>query len=237
MTSDSPPKATPEGDAIQAQSLHLKLGARVRAYFLAGILVTAPVSITFYIAWQFIKFVDDQVSPLIPPAYNPQNWGIPGFGLVLVAVSLTLIGALTAGLAGRLLVRVYDAVLDRMPVLRGIYSAVKQIFETMLAQKADAFREVVLIEYPRNGIWTLGFITGTTNGEVRDHFGEEMVNVFVPTTPNPTSGFLLFLPRREVQVLDMNVEDGIKMVVSTGIITPPARPKETQEALSLTAAS
>ncbi|MBC7953734.1 MAG: DUF502 domain-containing protein [Rhodospirillaceae bacterium] len=221
MNSDAP-----QSTSTETESLHLGLAARLRAYFFAGILVTAPVSITFYIAWQFVKFMDDQVSPLIPPAFNPQNWGIPGFGLVLVAVSLTLIGALTAGLAGRLLVRVYDAVLERMPVLRGIYSAVKQIFETMLAQKANAFREVVLIEYPRAGIWTLGFITGTTDGEVRECFDKEMVNVFVPTTPNPTSGFLLFVPRSDVKVLEMNVEDGIKMVVSTGILTPPPRKAE-----------
>jgi uncharacterized membrane protein len=219
MTSEVQP--TPPSDSVT--STQIGLMARLRAYFFAGILVTAPVSITFYLAWKFIKFMDDQVSPLIPPAFNPQNWGIPGFGLVLVVVVLTLTGALTAGLAGRMLVRLYDAVMERMPVLRGIYSAVKQIFETMLAQKANAFREVVLIEYPRKGIWTLGLITGTTGGEVRECFSEEMVNVFVPTTPNPTSGFLLFLPRSEVHVLDMNVEDGIKMVVSTGIIVPPVK--------------
>lgn len=219
MTSQTPEQIPP-----QPVPLHLGIFNRLKAYFFAGILVTAPVSITFYIAWQFIQFMDDQVSPLIPPAFNPKTWGIPGFGLVAVVVSLTLIGALTAGFAGRILVRLYDAVLERMPVLRGIYSAVKQIFETMLAQKANAFREVALIEYPRQGIWTLAFITGATAGELRSRFDEEMVNVFVPTTPNPTSGFLLFLPRRDVQVLDMSVEDGIKMVVSTGIITPPEKP-------------
>ncbi|MEW5730032.1 MAG: DUF502 domain-containing protein [Pseudomonadota bacterium] len=231
----------PSGDVpAPAESLHMGLGARLRAYFFAGILVTAPVSITFYLAWQFIKFMDNQVSPLIPPAWNPQNWGIPGFGLIMIVLALTMIGMLTAGFAGRLLVKLQDAVLERMPVIRSIYSAVKQIFETMLAQKANAFREVVLIEYPRKGIWTLGFITGTTNGEVRDRFEQEMVNVFVPTTPNPTSGFLLFLPRSEVQVLDMNVEDGIKMVVSTGILTPPAKkkaPTGTKPAVSPSAAS
>ncbi len=205
--------------------MRLSLMGRLRTYFFAGVLITAPVSITFYIAWQFIKFMDNQVSPLIPPQYNPQNWGVPGFGLVLVAVSLTLLGALTAGFLGRVLVRLYDAVLQRMPVLSSIYMAVKQIFETMLAQKANAFREVVLIEYPRKGIWTLGFITGTTGGELARHFTQDMVNVFVPTTPNPTSGFLLFLPRSEVQVLDMSVEDGIKMVVSTGILTPQEKPE------------
>ncbi len=222
MTSEAP-DVTPNPPGDDGQPWHLTLIGRLRAYFFAGILVTAPVSITFYIAWQFIQFMDDQVSPFIPPAFNPKNWGIPGFGLVAVVVSLTLIGALTAGFFGRVLVRLYDAVLERMPVLRGIYSAVKQIFETMLAQKANAFREVALIEYPRKGIWTLAFITGTTTGDVRSRFDEEMVNVFVPTTPNPTSGFLLFLPRRDVQVLDMTVEDGIKMVVSTGIITPPEK--------------
>jgi uncharacterized membrane protein len=229
MSSHLPPSSQPNAEP---ESLHLGVIARLRAYFFAGILVTAPVSITFYIAWQFIRFMDDQVSPLIPPAFNPKNWGIPGFGLVLVVVSLTLIGALTAGFAGRMLVRVYDAVLERMPVLRGIYSAVKQVFETMLAQKASAFREVALIEYPRKGIWTLAFITGTTSGDVRARFDEEMVNVFVPTTPNPTSGFLLFLPRRDVHVLDMSVEDGIKMVVSTGIITPPDKAGITPSAVS-----
>ncbi len=218
MTSDipTPPAAEPE-----KLPWHLSLLGRLRAYFFAGILVTAPVSITFYIAWQFIQFMDDTVSPLIPPTLNPKNWGIPGFGLVAVVVSLTLIGALTAGFAGRMLVRLYDAILERMPVLRGIYSAVKQIFETMLAQKANAFREVALIQYPRQGIWTLAFITGSPKGELGRCFDREMVNVFVPTTPNPTSGFLLFLPRDEVRVLEMSVEDGIKMVVSTGIITPP----------------
>lgn len=204
------------------------LSARIRAYFFAGILVTAPVSITFYLAWQFIQFMDNQVSPLIPLAWNPRNWGIPGFGLLVVVAALTLIGMLTAGFAGRIFVKLSEAVLQRMPVIRSIYSAVKQIFETVLAQKTNAFREVVLIEYPRPGLWVLGFIAGTTNGEVGARFEEEMVNVFIPTTPNPTSGFLLFVPRKDVTVLDMTIEDGIKMVVSTGIITPPAKAKLVQ---------
>lgn len=221
MNSSSP--ETPPGH--EAENLHMSMGARLRAYFFAGVLVTAPVAITFYIAWQFINAVDNWVSPIIPPAFNPQNWGVPGFGLILVGLSLTVIGALTAGFAGRMFLQISEAVLAHMPVIRSIYAAVKQIFETVLAQKANAFREVVLIEYPRSGIWTLGFITGSTSGEVGEHFKDEMVNVFIPTTPNPTSGFLLFLPRREVDVLEMSVEDGIKMVVSTGIITPAHRRK------------
>lgn len=202
---------------------HIGVMARLRAYFFAGILVTAPISITFYLAWQFIKFMDNQVWPFIPPELNPQNWGFPGFGLIVVVVGLTLIGMLTAGFVGRILVKVYDLLLERMPVLSGIYSAVKQIFETMLAQKANAFREVALIEYPRPGIWTMAFITGASRGEIATIFDEDMVNVFVPTTPNPTSGFLLFLPRKDVRVLDMSVEEGLKMVISTGILVPPHR--------------
>ncbi|NFV79837.1 DUF502 domain-containing protein [Magnetospirillum aberrantis] len=231
MTSQTP-EISPPPPEPEKLPWHLTLLGRLRAYFFAGILVTAPVSITFYLAWKFILFMDDQVSPLIPPAFNPKNWGIPGFGLVAVVVSLTLVGALTAGFFGRVLVRLYDTVLERMPVLRGIYSAVKQIFETMLAQKANAFREVALIEYPRKGIWTLAFITGTPKGQLRSCFDDEMVNVFVPTTPNPTSGFLLFLPKRDVRILDMSVEDGIKMVVSTGIITPSEKPQVSPNARS-----
>lgn len=218
---------------LKAVPFHIGLMARLRAYFFAGILVTAPVSITFYIAWQFVKFMDNQVSPLIPPEINPKYMGFPGFGLIVVIVGLTLIGMLTAGFVGRILVKLYDIILQRMPVLSGIYSAVKQIFETMLAQKANAFREVALIEYPRAGIWTLGFITGSTNGELQDHFTEPMVNVFVPTTPNPTSGFLLFLPRRDVRILQMGVEEGLKMVISTGILTPPSHKPADQPELEL----
>ncbi len=203
------------------QNWHLSLMGRLRAYFFAGVLITAPIAITFYIAWQFIRWVDSWVSPLIPPAYNPQNWGVPGFGLVSVVVGLTLIGALTAGLAGRLFVRLSDAVVSRMPVVSSIYGATKQVLETMLANKADSFREVVLVEYPRKDVWTIGFITGATGGHAKSHFGEvDMVNVFVPTTPNPTSGFLLILPRDQVKVLDIGVEEGFKMLISMGIIAP-----------------
>lgn len=212
------------------KTVQLGLAARLRAYFFAGILITAPISITFYLAWIFVSFVDEKVTPLIPDAYNPQRWGVPGVGLLIIVVALTLIGALTAGWAGRTVLKVSEQVLAQMPVIRSIYSATKQIFETVLAQKSNAFREVVLIEYPRRGIWTLAFLSGTTGGEVRAVADRDMVNVFVPTTPNPTSGFLLFLPREDVRHLDMTVEEGIKMVVSGGIITPEWKPKAAEPA-------
>ncbi len=197
------------------------LMARLRAYFLAGVLVTAPIAITVYLVWLFIDIVDRQVTPLIPDRYNPEQWGVPGMGLVIVVVFLTLVGAMTAGLLGRSLVRLSESLLARMPIIRTVYGATKQVFETVLAQQSNAFREAALIEYPRRGAWCICFITGKTSGEVQHVTAEEVINVFVPTTPNPTSGFLLFVPRREVHVLEMSVEDAIKMVVSGGIITPP----------------
>ncbi len=208
----------PETD--EEQPLHLSVMGRLRAYFFAGVLVTAPMSITFYIAWGFINWIDGWVSPLIPPHLNPQNWGVPGFGLVSITLFLTMVGALTANFAGRLLMRLSDRVLGRMPVINSIYGTVKQVLETMLANKADSFREVALVEYPRKGCWTIGFIAGASSGQIQSGFDEEMANIFVPTTPNPTSGFLLVVPRRELKVLAMTVEEGFKMLISMGIITP-----------------
>lgn len=200
--------------------------ARIRGYFFAGVLITAPLGITIYIAWAFISWVDGQVIPLLPERYNPENYlpfSVPGIGLLIVLVGLTLIGALTAGLIGRLFVNMSERLLNRMPVVRSLYGATKQIFETVLAQKSTAFREVVLVEYPRRGVWTIGFITGTTEGEIQELTEDEVVNIFLPTTPNPTSGFLLFVPRSDIVTLHMSVEDGMKMVVSGGLISPPDR--------------
>lgn len=200
--------------------------ARLRAYFFAGILVTAPIGITLYLTWLIIDFVDGRVTPLIPHRYNPETYlpfGVPGLGVVVAVVFLTLVGALTAGLLGRWVVRLSDRMMQRMPVVRNVHSALKQILETVLAQQSNAFRKVVLVEYPRRGMWALGFLTGETVGEVQHLTEDDVLNVFLPTTPNPTSGFLLFVPRDEVFVLSMTVEEGIKMVVSGGIVTPPDR--------------
>ena len=213
MTAKSP-------EIVEKIPFHQNVMGRLRTYFFAGILVTAPISVTFYIAWEFIRWVDDLVKPLIPPEWNPQNWGVPGFGLVCVVVGLTTVGALTPGMVGRIFYRLSEAVLSRMPIMFGIYGTVKQVLETMLANKANAFREVTLVEYPRKGGWTLGFIAGATSGQAQSFFEEEMANVFVPTTPNPTSGFLLVVPRNELRILSMSVEDGFKMLISMGIITP-----------------
>src|SRR5262245_58067980 len=208
-------------------AFHMSLGARLRTYFFAGILITAPVSLTIYLAWLFIRFVDEQVFSVIPQEYNPETYlpfSIPGIGLLLALVFLTLIGALTAGILGRAINHLFENVLTRLPVIRSLYGAIKQIMDTVVANKSAAFRECVLIEYPRKGMWTLGFITGTTKGAVQDRLAEEMINVFVPTAPNPTSGFLLFVPERDVIRLKMPIEDGLKLVVSGGIVTPQGEP-------------
>ena len=199
---------------------------RLRGYFLAGILVTAPLGVTALLAWWIITFIDERITPLIPEQYNPETYlpfSLPGLGLIVLIIFLTLVGALTAGFMGRWIVHTGERVLNRMPVIRSVYSAVKQIFETVLAQQSNAFREAVLVEYPRRGIWAIAFITGTTKGEVQ-HLTEEItVNIFLPTTPNPTSGFLLFVPSEDVIPLDMSVEEAVKMVISGGIVTPPDR--------------
>ena len=212
----------------------------LRGYFLAGILITAPIGITFYFAWLIVAWVDSKVTPLLPPLYNPETYlpfSVPGLGLLIIACVLTLIGALTAGIMGRLWVRTTENLLSRMPVIRSVYGAIKQIFETVLSNHSEAFREVVLFEYPRRGAWAMGFITGKTEGEIQDSTEDEIVNVFLPTTPNPTSGYLLFLPKRELVVLSMTVEEGIKMIVSGGIVTPPDRRPEHEKGVIKVAAS
>ncbi|NQW10934.1 MAG: DUF502 domain-containing protein [Alphaproteobacteria bacterium] len=214
----------------------LSFFSRIRTYFFAGILVTAPIGITLYLTWLIIDLIDSRVTPLIPARYNPETYlpfSVPGLGVVVAVIVLTLIGALTAGLVGRWMVKLSDRVMQRMPVVRNVHSALKQILETIMAQQSNAFRQVVMIEYPRRGIWAIGFITGDTLGEVQSMTEDEVVNVFLPTTPNPTSGFLLFVPREECRVLSMTVEEGIKMVVSGGIVTPQDRRSAEQRELPL----
>ena len=239
-TEDQTPNTDPEsnpGEKVKRRVLGF--GQRTRAYFFAGILVTAPIFLTFYLAWLFIGFVDSKVTPLIPVKYNPETYlpfALPGLGLVILVLALMLVGALMAGFMGRLWTRLSERMLSRMPVIRSIYSALKQIFETVLADHSAAFREAVLVEYPRRGIWAIAFITGRTEGEVQNVTEEECTNIFLPTTPNPTSGFLLFVPKKDLIPLSMTVEEAIKMVISGGIITPPDRRPAEEQKVPLTAA-
>ncbi|MFP6780011.1 MAG: DUF502 domain-containing protein [Alphaproteobacteria bacterium] len=202
--------------------------AKIRGYFLTGIIVTAPVGLTFYVSFLFIGFIDSKVRNLIPVKYHYDNilpFEIPGIGLLIVFIMLTFIGFLTAGIIGRYIIKLGERIIARLPIIRSVYGALKQIFESVLKTSSKSFREVVLIEYPRKGIWAIGFITGDTKGEVQEISKNTLVNVFLPTTPNPTSGFLLFVPKKDLKVLNMNVEEGIKMVISGGIVTPKFKQK------------
>ncbi len=207
----------------EAQRVKRGLLAKLRGWFFTGLLVTAPVLLTVYITWAAIKLIDGQVNKLIP-AFSSWSLGdIPGAGLVVGGVLITIIGAIAAGFMGRWIIRLGEALLNRMPVVRSIYGATKQILETVISTQSDAFREVVLVEYPRRDLWVIGFVTGTTKGEVARLTPSSSVNVFIPTTPNPTSGFLLFCPVKDIVYLDMSVEEAVKLVVSGGIVSPPDR--------------
>ncbi len=202
--------------------------SRIKTYFFTGIVVTAPLGITFYLSLIFINFIDDKVKKLIPGDYIPDFYllfEVPGLGLIIAVLVLIIVGALAAGLIGRAFVSIGEKFISKLPVVRSIYSALKQIFQTVLASSSNAFREVVLIEYPRKGIWAVGFITGPTKGEVANMSKKKLVNIFLPTTPNPTSGFLLFVPVSDLIPLHMNVEEGMQMVISGGIITPKSAKK------------
>ena len=196
---------------------------KIRSWFLTGILVMTPLILTIYVAWAFITFVDNLVVPLVPFDYRPSNYlpfSIPGLGLIIVFIFTTFVGLLATGLFGRTLIRIWENILSRMPVVRSVYSAIKQILETVMATQSDAFRQAVLVQYPRKDIWAIGFVTGSTKGEVGKRVDKKMVNVFMPTTPNPTSGFLLFFPEEDLIFLNMTVEDALKLVVSGGMVVP-----------------
>ncbi|HAE01402.1 MAG TPA: hypothetical protein DCL95_17090 [Rhodospirillaceae bacterium] len=203
--------------------------ARLRAYFFAGVLVTAPIAITIALAVWIIGYIDDQIVPLIPQRYNPDTYfqqylgvdfGLPGLGVLVLILTITLIGAFTAGLVGRWIVRFGEKLLDRMPIIRSLYKLTKQIFQTVLQNQSNAFRQAVLVEYPRPGLWAIAFVTAETQGELHKLLERDTVNVFLPTTPNPTSGFLLFVPKEDIKILNMPVEDAVKLVISAGIVHP-----------------
>ena len=201
------------------------IGTRLRNYMLTGLIVVGPVGITLYTVWWFINLVDGWVKPFVPAIYNPETYlpiSVPGIGLVFAILILMFVGALTANLFGRTLVSYGEILLGRMPVVRNVYRALKQIFETVLSQSSASFQKVGIIEYPRRGIYAMVFVSKETGGEIRARkkFGQSLLSVFLPTTPNPTSGFLLFVPEDEIIILDMTVEDAAKLVISAGLVEP-----------------
>lgn len=195
----------------------------LRGRFFAGVVIAAPIAITVMIVLWLISVIDNRVKPLIPPAWNPESYidfAIPGFGVLVAIILLTLLGAVATNLIGRSAVGFSDRLLGRIPIVKNIYSLFKQLFETIESSNQSSFRDMVLVEFPKEGVWALGFVTAPIKGEIKEKLPQDYMSVFVPTTPNPTSGFFMFVPKDKVIELDMTVEDGAKMIVSVGMVVP-----------------
>ncbi|MEM9012247.1 MAG: DUF502 domain-containing protein [Pseudomonadota bacterium] len=215
------PRRRPRPTGRRRQSLF----QRLRVNFFTGLAVVGPTVLTIYLVWAVVNFIDAQVEPLIPARFNPNEVlgiDVPGIGVVIFLVFTAVVGAMTKGIFGRQLVRYGESLVDRTPIVRSIYNAIKQLTETILSQSSTSFQHACLVEYPRRDIWAIGFVSTTAKGEVPGRIERgELMSVFLPTTPNPTSGFLLFVPREDVVLLDMSVEEAAKLVISAGLVVPP----------------
>jgi len=229
MTTETPqPSPESELPPIIAPAPRVSLLTRLRNYFLAGIIVAAPIGLTIYLVFITIEAIDRNVRSLVPPGYQPERFipydlpfGIPGLGLIAALVVLTLIGFLATNLMGRTLLRLGERIVARMPIVRGIYSALKQIFETVFSQSGNSFRQVALVPWPSQGSWTIAFVTNyIQGGEVGEHLGDEIVTCYVPTTPNPTGGYMTYFRRRDIHILSMTVDQAMKLIISCGVIVP-----------------
>ena len=237
--SGKPPPKSDDSGALSAGLQRLatddgapfRIGARLRNYFLTGLIIVGPVTLTIYIIWWVINVTDAWLKPFVPSAYLPDTYlpfSVPGIGLLFGIVFLTLIGALTANLLGRSLISFGEMALDRMPIVRNVYRALKQFFESLVSATASGnqqagFQKVGLIEFPSKGLWSIVFVTGETRGEigvVKPGGEEDLVTVFMPTGIVPPTGFICFVPRRDVTFLKMGVEDAAKIVISAGMVVP-----------------
>lgn len=231
---------------IHSADLRRKPGifARARGNFLTGLVVVLPVGLTIWLVWSLTGWIDSWVLPFVPSGYHPEellnrllgnsdrnadswvNLNIRGVGVVVFLLFTIMVGWIMKGLIGKSFLRSAEQLVDRMPVVRSVYNGLKQIAETVFAQSETSFNKACMIEYPRKGIWAVGFISTSAKGEIaaRDPAGEQMTGVFVPTTPNPTSGFLLFVPQSDIIELDMSVEDAAKLIISAGLVYPNGKP-------------
>ena len=198
--------------------------SRIRTYFLTGLIVAGPVAITLWLIWWFVTWVDGLVRPFIPRAYRPETYlpvEIPGLGLIIAFVALTLLGFLTANLIGRKLVDFGEGILNRMPIVRPIYRTAKQIFQTLFSKSESSFRRVGLVEFPSPGMWSLVFLTQSPTAEIAGRLpASEYVSAFMPCTPNPTTGFFFYVPKGDVIELDITVEQAMTVIMSAGIVQP-----------------
>ena len=219
--------------------------ARLRGNFLAGLIIVLPIGLTLWLIYTVVGWVDSWVWPFVPSAYHPEalvnRWlarepgneiavNVRGIGVFVFLIFTVIVGWIGKGLIGRSFIGIGERLVDRTPVVRSIYNAAKQIAETVFSQRDTSFDKACLVEYPRRGIWAIAFISTNAKGEIdaRLSDGEPTVTVFLPTTPNPTSGFLLFLPQSDVKILDMSVEDAAKLVISAGLVYPNGNTAETE---------
>jgi uncharacterized membrane protein len=225
ITETPPPSPVLPPPEISRQGAAL---ARLRTYFLTGVVIAGPIAITIYLTWWFVSLVDNWVKPIVPTAYLPETYlpfAIPGFGLAVAFLLLTMLGFLTANLVGRTLFQFGERLLDQMPVVRGLYKSTKQIFQTVFSKNGTSFKKVGIVEYPAKGMWSIVLISAEPTGDLagrlpgkHDHIG-----VFLPCAPNPTTGFFFYLPKTEVIEIDMSPDDAAKLVMSAGLLQPEAQ--------------
>lgn len=203
----------------------------MRKYFITGLLTLVPIAITAWVLHAVISSMD-QTLLLLPEQWRPEaliGLKIPGFGVVLTVLIIFITGLLTRNFIGNYIVSAWEALLNRIPIVNSIYSSVKQVSDTLFSSSGNAFSKALLIEYPRQGAWTIAFLTGKPSGDVSKHLGEDFISVYVPTTPNPTSGYFLIIPKKDAIELDMSVDTALKYVVSMGVVAPEVAEKVTEQ--------
>src|SRR5450631_3815864 len=231
-----PPPNAPPAETLP-EVVHSGVMARIRNYFLTGLVVAGPISITFYLTWWFVTWVDGLVRPFVPVAYRAETYlpfGLPGSGLVVGVIALTLLGFLTANLIGRTLVDLGEKLLGRSPAVRAIYRGLKQVFETLFSGSGSSFRRVGLVEFPSPGMWSIVLISQAPSVEVANNLpgGEEHISVFLPCAPNPTTGFFFYVPRSKIIEVEMSAEDAATLIMSCGVVQPGSDPQKKVAALA-----
>jgi len=227
-TPDRPPVETPHGGGLMA---------RFRNYFLTGLVVAGPVAITLYLTWWFVTWVDGLVRPFVPITYRPETYlpfGLPGSGLIVAVIALTLLGFFAANLIGRTLVDFGENLLGRIPAVRAIYRGLKQVFETLFSGHGSSFRRVGLVEFPSPGMWSIVLISQSPSAEVARSIPgqEEHIAVFLPCAPNPTTGFFFYVPKSKIVEVDMSTEDAATLIMSCGVVQPGADAQKKVAALA-----
>src|ERR1700758_3887516 len=231
-----PPTDVPPPEAAPETASH-GIMARFRNYFLTGLVVAGPIAITFYLTWWFVTWVDGLVRPFVPIAYRPETYlpfGLPGSGLIVAVIALTLLGFLAANLIGRTLVDLGESLLGRIPAVRAIYRGLKQVFETVFSGNGSSFRRVGLVEFPSPGMWSIVLISQSPNAEVASSLPgkEDHISVFLPCAPNPTTGFFFYVPKSKIIEVDLSAEDAATLIMSAGVVQPGSDPQKKIAALA-----